>query len=107
MMGKHTPGPYEVVRDKQRVFADEVYSEDEIPIALVYADNDQYKANGLLLAAAPDMLAVLERVEWVRAYSYQGDEGQECPFCCHWKEDGRHPVACALAAALAKARGES
>ena len=53
-------------------------------------------------AAAPDLLAALESVEWERdpatGYYY-------CPWCLHWRHDTGHTPDCQRQAALARARG--
>lgn len=54
-----------------------------------------------LFAAAPDMLEVLEAVEW----KYYSHRMKTCP-CCDWAQDRNHAPDCKLAAALKKARGE-
>ena len=62
----------------------------------------QKEANAHLISAAPDMLEVLESVEW----NYYSHHIKTCP-CCDWAKDRNHSPDCKLAAALRKARGEA
>ena len=59
-----------------------------------------------LIAAAPDLYAVLSAVEWVEDSDNYGDRWMYCP-CCKNNPDVGHAAGCSLAAALKKARGES
>jgi len=59
--------------------------------------------DGYLFAAAPDLLAALEIVEWVNAPDALGQ--LFCPWCGNYHRDG-HRDDCARQAALARARGE-
>jgi hypothetical protein len=51
------------------------------------------------MASAPDLLAMLERLEWVSS---------PFPFCevCGWSKDNGHAPDCALAALLRRVGGE-
>ena len=62
---------------------------------------EQNKANGALIVVAPDLLALVEAVEWVR------DETWEvCPWCGGLRGLGDHKDDCSRQQALARARGE-
>lgn len=63
-------------------------------------END--KVSEALLAAAPEMLAMLKKHEWV----YDGEGEPVCSECEDYKVLGGHAVDCALAALLAKAEGK-
>ena len=55
--------------------------------------------NARLIAAAPELLAALEKCEWVPDAGYP-----RCPACKEWRRTGVHTDDCHLAAALAKAK---
>lgn len=111
---KHTPGPWRVV-ESTRIYDDTCSIEGaERRVALVPADDTkeiedgaiveslsrEAKANAALIAAAPDLLAALERAEgWVLGSHGEHNVGGKCD-CdrCETVRDVR--------AALAKARGE-
>lgn len=67
LVSTHTPGPWAVVCERNR---DNAYNDIGAPgqewpastIGLVSCDNPHYRANCALIAAAPDMLAVLREV---------------------------------------------
>lgn len=64
-MSKHTPGPWQLdPRPEDIINGTEAYgvreSEDHAPLAVVYADAPESKANARLIAAAPEMLETLE-----------------------------------------------
>jgi len=62
-----------------------------------YIEND---LDAKIMAAAPDMLYVLEGIEWVK-----DPEGPRfCPYCYNTEDTG-HMKNCKLAAALKKAKG--
>ena len=67
-MSKHTPGPWETSRDavQEGHVQITVYSEsDGERVATVF----QCEANARLIAAAPDLLAALERsLNWLASY---------------------------------------
>ena len=76
-MAEHTPGPLTISRARiPEFYTDEWYvndSEDVESIAIVNGE-----ANARLIAAAPDLLAALERVvsedHWVGAYMPAGND---------------------------------
>ena len=61
----------------------------------------QHEANAALIAAAPDMLELLEQLEWAGC-DYLGN-----PICpkCEQRKTARHDT-CALDAAIKKAKGQ-
>jgi hypothetical protein len=60
-------------------------------------------ANALLIAAAPEMLAELLKVEWANEHT----PNSHCPSCDNIKEYGEgHKDDCTLAAAIARAKGD-
>ena len=98
MTTEHTPGPWVVVDYCYIVAATEIDNNDLInPIASVRVTHPDCEANCALIAAAPDLLAALESVEWA-----SWNDG--CPSCAYV---GTHGPNCTLDAALQKARGES
>lgn len=67
----------------------------------------QDEANAYLIAAAPDLLAVLKSVEWSGLTdAEEGGLSDACP-CCDAEEGDGHHDGCKLAAALAKAEGRA
>lgn len=80
-------------------------------LADVYADIDLLPpdvaaANARLMAAAPDMLAVLRDLEWTGLNDGRGVTHLMCPACSARKSRGSgHNPYCGLAAAIAKAEG--
>lgn len=102
---RFTPGPWRY--SDLAVYTDDANARDRVIIAElcgpgVTADRvAEYRANGHLLASAPDLYAALKECEWA-GVRYGADA---CPICDVYS--GRdHLTGCALAAALAKARGE-
>jgi len=59
---------------------------------------DVYGYDAELVAAAPEMLAMLEKLEWSGGY------GLACPECCCCQGEGHDP-RCRLDALIKKARG--
>ena len=74
-------------------------------IAVVKAQKNT-EANAALIAAAPDLLALVEAIEWLEhtpwgeSFTIHG-----CPWCHEAQWDG-HADDCKRQAAIAKARGE-
>jgi hypothetical protein len=74
-----------------------------------YADPELPRKRANLLAAAPDLLAALKRVEW--SYFSAATLDFLCPTCCGPRprcstdSDRGHRSNCTLAAAIAKAEG--
>jgi hypothetical protein len=110
----HTPGPWTVpVRQRFAVSAPDgrilgyfnCLRPDELapgywrnwPSSYLEAD-----ANAKLAAAAPDLLAALEAVEWV-PMEYR----ESCPWCHADPGSGGHAPDCQRQAAIAKAKGET
>jgi hypothetical protein len=116
----HTPGEW--TYDADQLWTDEHNAivresipdyQNTYPIILVRAGgffvadcgcHEYTKANARLIAAAPDLLAACEDVEWV-SMNDDGPEMIACPMCYHSKEEG-HKSDCRLSAAIARARGE-
>ena len=75
----HTPGPWVAQRNSVH-FSD---NQESKAIASCWDyDHDTNKANARLIAAAPDMLALLERMEAI--------EGHPCVCEVLWSNHGRH-----------------
>lgn len=78
----------------------------ERPPQCSYGENTE--ANARLIAAAPDLYAVLRDLEWIGMNDGRGVTHQQCPACSALKARGSgHNPFCGLAAALAKAEGEA
>ncbi len=92
MKAKHTPAPWQVERnyvlDKDRWTVAHCYRAD------CASSDGEVEANASLIAAAPDLLALITADKWL-----------DCPWCFVRKDDG-HADDCAKQAAIAKARGE-
>ncbi len=101
---EHTPGPWEIVRDGDNY--DKQLNEDflcsicdtkqEFYICRVWEDageeREESEANARLIAAAPDMLAMLEELEWnIPGWS----KADKCPCCGYLKFKG-HTEDCKL-----------
>ena len=91
-MSAHTPGPWGHGVNPRHILA----GDDEVARAIALGTHrlEEAKANAALIAAAPDLLAALERVGCQ-------DEGM-CGVAVEHFPDGR----CFVCAAIAKARGE-
>jgi hypothetical protein len=70
-------------------------------VAEVCGDVPEWEANAALLKAAPDLLAILKKVDWRGGDCY--DSGF-CPSCGNLPVEA-HAADCALSAAIAKAEG--
>ena len=118
MSERHTPGPwrpgrmdmvsYDMAGEElwKNIYVDDlggkVHMGERLPaiVARAYdALGCDCRDNARLIAAAPDMRAVLLEVEW--AGDYQGDANVRCVCCGGFRDDGHEPD-CKLAAALAK-----
>lgn len=103
-MAKHTPGPWEwfnrdrlaAVNTAGRVL--EFREDPEGWKAGWIACSDEDRA---LIAAAPDLLALVLAVEWVPDPGDMGDPDY-CPWCYGAKPN--HSIACPRQAAIAKAK---
>ena len=110
MKGKHTPGPWKVgFRDtisglSPMIIGGEGHVDGGEHLANVFMmgwpGDGETEPNAYLISAAPQMLEVLEEVEWERGSS------KNCPSCHQSKAAGHHPK-CKLQAAIKKARGNS
>ena len=116
---KHTPGPWRIDASYEipHVIASG-FEKGATCVAVVYGDNASIMArvpgsriadvipNAHLLAAAPDMLAVLRDLEWSRLNDGCGVTRVQCPACFALQSRGTgHNPYCGLAAAIAKAEG--
>jgi hypothetical protein len=107
-MMAHTEGPWEVVGPQDYG----VYRIEHLPaenewvatttICDIDGDSGREAANAHLIAAAPDLLAALEAVEWV-PMEYR----ESCPWCHADPGSGGHAPDCQRQAAIAKAKGET
>lgn len=94
-MGAHSPGPWSV----HPHFSSRVIGPDESKIADVsYRPHTEEDANARLIAAAPEMLEMLRRLEW------EADE-EYCLACGNLERSGHMPD-CELSALIRKAGGE-
>jgi hypothetical protein len=94
---KHTPGPWKA--EYFRGDRGSVHCPDGRCVCVVY-DND-----APLIAAAPEMLAMLKELEWQGDMECQSDI---CPMCgADWAEGRSHVENCRLAALIAKAEGNA
>jgi len=86
----HTPGPWTFRRNFARTGEYEIYSgEQPIAIVLNRADGVHDEEIAILIAAAPDMLKVLQEIcEWTERYTAT-----------------EHPIATVAKRAIAKATG--
>ena len=109
-MAKHTPGPWDekggiVYSPGARGVVcqlSEPYAIDYVehwPLSLGSPARDEIAANAALIAAAPDLLALVETVEWVDL------RADTCPWCGEWKIHG-HASGCPRQRALERARGQ-
>jgi hypothetical protein len=112
-MMKHSPGPWKWERSKGDPEVGMVYDADGNEVTVGHCgccfpgDEHCTKADGMLIAAAPEMLELLRGVEWLG----NRRAGPACPWCA-----GSHPLAgrlvmsghgpdCQLAALLARVDG--
>ena len=118
-MSKHTAGPWTI--DK-RVGTWGVYPDGKIPqchcnepaVASItpervdgdneycFSGSEEQQANATLIAAAPELLSMLEELEWA---DYRCEGLSKCPACQSAKYRG-HAKNCELAALIRKAKGE-
>lgn len=99
----HTPGPW--VYHALIVYHDSGLQGHVCKLS-DYFPHDVTRANGNVLAAAPDLLSVVEAIEW-SAETDREEGGYEpaCPMCGCAQFDG-HQDDCPLQAAIKKARGQ-
>jgi hypothetical protein len=110
---KHTPGPWKVMENGNPLSAGIVAIIQHSPERLLTVEEDHFggpwcapetwEANARLIAAAPELLAMLRKVadtlpslEWT---------GQGCCPFCGYVPIGQPEVPCALRALIAKAEG--
>lgn len=98
MINKYTPGPWQA-----REFCDsqwwvEVKGEPYHFICLTSQGNDE--ANAKLIAAAPLMLEMLKKAEWVESAARWDHPALLCPICEGVQKEGGHASDCALNAVL-------
>jgi len=99
---KHNPGPWEVTgtdRNDQQTVSSRGRLIAVVCHECLRANLPSMEANARLISAAPDMLDVLESVEWNGL-----GEFRSCPSCFGWKPNGHKPN-CKIAAAIRKAKG--
>jgi hypothetical protein len=111
-MTEHTPGPWiHIPNENFRPGAVLIWTSKgpghgaicELSGPNHYAETmAQHEANAALIATAPDMLEVLEQLEWAGC-DYLGNP--ICPKCEQRKTVG-HYTDCALNAAIKKAKGQ-
>jgi hypothetical protein len=105
MTDKHTPGPWDVSPFNGITGPDRWYIAKCCKPKNTPKSPDEIKANEYLIAAAPDLLAALQEVEWVRRVSACGyDVGYQCPWCKASQVNG-HTDDCKRQAAITKAMG--
>jgi hypothetical protein len=97
---QHTPGPWHIGR---RTRNPAIYSHDGAEIAeMLTVTNDDWRDNARLIAAAPDLLAALERAEALLRIAFNPGIDKNVTLCassCQW-------AANEARAALAKAQGQ-
>jgi hypothetical protein len=97
---KHTPGPWHIGR---RAGNPAIYAQDGAEVAqMLTVTNDDWRDNARLIAAAPDLLAALERAEALLRIACNPGIDKNVTLCassCQW-------AANEARAALAKAQGE-
>jgi hypothetical protein len=108
----NTPGPWGYTYDGSSDWsigpADDPQGDGRV--AHVWDKNDERaRANVSLIAAAPEMLAMLKRLEWEGAWAdspIMPDPYRACPTCHAKWAIGKHDADCELAALMAKAEGK-
>jgi len=99
----HTPGPWEVSRGAGSDPLSIEAPAKTIAHVKHATDMQTTDANAHLIAAAPEMLEMLEELEWCALNSW---DQPICPSCLRGISHG-HYSTCPLATLLKKARGES
>ena len=110
-MSEHTEGPWKIDSFEKTYYYGyhRIEASNERGIADIFWTEDasiEDEANAHLIAAAPDMIEVLKRLEWVKEHAPGGTYFLVCPICGATK-GAPHADDSAPAAALAKARGKS
>ena len=98
----HTPGPWKAVFEATQYDYAQIVTDERVPLLITHVNKYPYagcdgKANARLIAAAPDLLALVEQVEW--EYGPQGVV--HCPWCHCCQEHG-HASDCPRQAVLAQ-----
>ena len=103
-MSQHTPGPWELKEFEDTEGGNPWYrieGKSTLHLEVVECSDGyvpgQNKANARLIAAAPDMLAMLKELEWSRV-------GHRCEICQNTKPWG-HRADCAMVALIKRAEG--
>ena len=96
MSGQHSPGPWRWVLGRGLVDGNGVGL--EIRSTSMSEPTATSEANEALIAAAPEMEALLRDIEWAAVFSGQPNC---CPSCARTKEEG-HISECSLGGLLAR-----
>ena len=107
----HTPGPWyvrEMIPDGEILIQGGFeIATDEYDVATWVPRGAPFRkeADAILAAAAPDLLAALEAVEWVA----DSDDPKRvyCPWCGNYRKPYGHSPECEREIAIAKAKGEN
>ena len=110
-MTKHTPGPWRIMT---RAWTHYILASSAVQVAVVFQGIDvdgqrckmsdaEYQANAHLIVAAPELLRVLESIEWIKVSSFSGT--RRCP-CCGEIEESGHRAKCLLRNTIDKALGK-
>lgn len=99
---KHTPGPWEIDRTlttaidkgKKHIAMVGFYKSPDVETCVA---EEEHNANVRLIAEAPEMLAMLEELEW--------SDVVWCSVCGQGRKDG-HAENCTLGSLLQRIRGE-
>jgi|LGVE01.1.fsa_nt_gb hypothetical protein len=116
-MNKHTPGPWEFDKTSDN-WPGDTGNEDILGsiidrdggwhICRIWEDVseniEESKANAQLIAAAPDMLAMLEGLEWNEYHI--GWKCHCCPVCMSTKDEEQHTDGCKLGNLLKRIKGD-
>jgi hypothetical protein len=91
-------------KTKQRIMGLFLYDTNDRMVACPINDRTDKETNARLIVAAPEMLAMLERLEWSGEADVMGERMTFCPVC----EVGydRHDDGCDLGNLLQRIRGE-
>jgi len=110
-MAEHTPGPWQTGHNLKFSHREETVWTDRTEYNTLIASlsrnfpGNETTANARLMAAALDLLAALEAVEWLPDEDSPGR--LYCPWCGNYQEPYGHSLECERQAAIAKAKGEN